>query len=276
MKPMKSLASVAFGLLVMGGTGLLNAAPSAEVIPFWNAADDTNTSSFDHSPWQEILDQYLVADHPSGIARFDYGALKANEDDKRKLIAYLLDLTRKDPREYRRKEQFGYWVNLYNALTVNVIVGRYPVESIRDIRSGLITPGPWEKELVTIAGVKVTLDHIEHGILRPIWRDPRIHYAVNCASLGCPNLAATAFDAENSEQLLHQAAVAYVNHPRGAHVADGTLTVSSIYDWFKEDFGGTDEGVLAHLTQYASEEFAAQLEGFTEFDDDYDWALNEP
>ena len=170
----------------------------------------------------------------------------------------------------------AYWINLYNALTVFVVVGRYPVDSIKEIKSSLIKFGPWDKELITVQGQKLTLDQIEHGILRPIWRDPRIHYAVNCASIGCPNLAAEAYRSDNLERLLEQGAKEYVNHPRGVSVEDGKLLVSSIYDWYKEDFGDTDAGVLAHLKKYAAPDLVALLDRYDSFDDGYDWTLNAP
>ncbi len=162
----------------------------------------------------------------------------------------------------RRPEQLAYWINLYNALTVQVVLDHYPVASIHDIAisPGLLAIGPWDKPLIEIEGAAVSLNDIEHRILRPIWRDPRIHYAVNCASIGCPDLQARAFTAETAEALLEAAARAYVNHPRGARVEAGELTVSSIYAWYREDFGGTEAGVIAHLKRYAAPELAKALE----------------
>ena len=264
------IATVAMACLATG----LHAAAPPELIPMWDASDETNTATINHGAWQELLDAHLQT-HPSGIHRFDYGALKANAEHRRKLSSYLLTLTQLDPRTYAQGEQKAYWINLYNALTVFVIVGRYPVDSIKDIKSDFFTSGPWEMELITIQGEKLTLDNIEHGILRPIWKDPRIHYGVNCASLGCPNLSAEVYRSDNVERLLEKGASDYVNHPRGMQVVDGELLVSSIYDWFKVDFGDSDEGVLAHLRQYADPEKAKLLHGHDSFDDDYDWTLND-
>ena len=255
------------------------AAPAAELTATWDASDEANAATIDHGPWQEILDRHLVADHPSGVYRFDYGALKASADDRRKLGDYLKRLAALDPRTFAKAEQMAYWINLYNALTVFVIVPRYPVDSIKDIKSGLIDSGPWNLPLLpmqAVQGQKLTLDQIEHGILRPIWQDPRIHYAVNCASIGCPNLAAEVYRSDNLERLLEQGAAAYINHPRGAQVVDGALRLSSIYVWFKADFGGTDQGVFAHLARYAKPELAEALADHDSFDHDYDWRLNAP
>ena len=272
---LRGSATAALAIL-LATAGLPAAAQDAELIPMWDASDESSTATIDHAPWQAILDGYLITDDPSGINRFDYGGLKANAEDRQKLAGYLQALAQLDPRTYAKAEQMAYWINLYNALTVFVIVPRYPVDSIKDIKSGLIDFGPWNLELIPVQGETLTLNNIEHGILRPIWQDPRIHYAVNCASLGCPNLAPEAYRSDNLERLLEQSAADYINHPRGAQVTDGELLISSIYDWFKADFGGTNEGVFAHLTRYARPELADQLSGYDSFDDHYDWSLNDP
>ena len=263
------LAALLYGALAA------HAAPEPERIPLWDTSDETNTATISHQAWQELLDAHLKV-HPSGINRFDYGSLKANAQHRKQLQSYLSSLAEIGPRSFARAEQMAYWINLYNALTVFVIVGRYPVDSIKDISSSLFSYGPWELELITLQGVPLTLDDIEHGILRPIWRDPRIHYAVNCASLGCPNLALEAYRSDNLERLLEQGARDYVNHPRGVTVREEGLLISSIYEWFKVDFGGTDAGVFAHLKLYATPELAQALDGHDGFDHDYDWRLNRP
>jgi hypothetical protein len=159
-----------------------------------------------------------------------------------------------------------------------VVLDHYPVDSIKDIdiSPGFFSSGPWDKKLVTIEGQGLSLNDIEHRILRPVWQDPRIHYGVNCASMGCPNLQRKAFTAQNTDGLLDKAAREYVNHPRGVSMEDGDLVVSSIYDWFQEDFGGSEAGVIEHLMQYAEPGLKQKLQGFDDIDDDrYDWSLND-
>lgn len=254
------------------------AAPNSEMLPGWDASVETNAEQVDHSAWQRLLDTYLTS-HPSGINRFDYAALKADAEDTARLAGYLSALQALDPRHYRRAEQKAYWINFYNALTVQVVVDAYPVDSIRAIHQGwLPLSGPWDDVHAKVAGQPLTLNNIEHGILRPIWRDNRIHYAVNCASYGCPNLSATAFTAANTETLLEAAARAYINHPRGvAFVDDDFLVLSSIYDWYAEDFGTGQTAVLSHLAQYAEPGLASRLRGFAgSIDYAYDWHLNQP
>ena len=252
-----------------------HAAPAPEPVAFWDASDEARKATISHREWQELLDAHL-ASHPSGINRFDYRSLHANAKHRAQLASYLWRLAELDPRTYAKTEQMAYWINLYNALTVFVIVRRYPLDSIRDISSGLFTPGPWEMDLITVRGQRLTLDDIEHRILRPIWRDPRIHYAVNCASLGCPNLALEAYRSDNLERLLEQGARDYVNHPRGVSIRPEGLLISSIYEWFKVDFGDTDAGVLAHLARYATPDLAAALDQHDRFEHHYDWRLNAP
>ena len=250
-------------------------APSAELWDRWQAHDATSRETIDHADWDRLLMTYLQPDG-EGVQRFAYG--EVTPADKAALETYVQDLAGLPISSHNRSEQFAYWVNLYNALTVQVILDHYPVESIRDIdiSPGLFADGPWDKELVTIEGEAVSLNDIEHRILRPIWRDPRIHYAVNCASIGCPDLRDMAFTGGELEQQLDDAARAYINHPRGAWIVDGELLLSSIYIWFSEDFGGDEQQIVAHLKRYAAGELANALENVSEIaDHDYDWTLND-
>lgn len=249
-------------------------APKPDLWPRWEAHDEGNGSRIEHGPWDRFLTAYTV-EGQDGIVRVAYG--KVNGDDRNSLADYISYLTSLPISDYSRAEQFAYWINLYNALTVETVLAHYPVKSIRniDISPGFLADGPWRKKLVEIEGEQVSLDDIEHRILRPIWKDPRVHYAVNCASLGCPNLRQTAFAAENAGEVLDQAARAYVNHPRGVRVSGGRLTLSSIYEWFESDFAW-DGGVLGHVRRYAEPPLAAEIAGFARAQAyEYDWTLND-
>ena len=253
-------------------------APEPKEIAGWGVSDETSTATIDHSPWQEILDGYVRTDD-SGVNLFDYAAISSKAAERAKLDDYLGFLQGLDPRAYSRAEQMPYWINLYNATTVQVVLSEYPVDTIRDIHEGVIpNTGPWGDVHANVNGQDLSLDDIEHGILRPLWRDKRIHYAVNCAAYGCPHMLATAFTAANTEQLLEAGARDYVNNARGVDfVDDDFIVISSIYDWYAEDFGDTEESVIEHLLDYADEELAARLEGFEgSIDYEYDWSLNEP
>jgi hypothetical protein len=249
-------------------------APKAELWERWTARDPASTAEIDHAAWGALLARYVKTD-TSGVNRFNYAEVSAA--DRAALHGYVRLLTGVAIARYARPEQLAYWINLYNALTVQVILDHYPVASIRDIdiSPGLFADGPWGAELATVEGQRLTLNDIEHRILRPIWRDPRIHYAVNCASVGCPNLAAVPYRRATAEQMLDDAARAHVNSPRGARVEDGRLIVSSIYVWFGGDFGGGDAAVIEHLRRYAEASLRETLRGRTAIDGhDYDWSLN--
>lgn len=250
------------------------AAPKAELWERWSAHSQ-NKVGIGHKEWDDFLRHYLKPGS-DGIARVAYGAV--TPADRQALDAYLRRLQEVRITRFSRPEQRAYWINLYNATTVKVVLDHYPVESITkiNISPGWFSKGPWKKKLLAIEGEPVSLDDIEHRILRPIWRDPRTHYALNCASLGCPNLPPRAFSAGNTERQLDDGARAYVNHPRGAWIDAGRLRVSSIYVWFKSDFGGTDAGVIAHLKQYAEPVLKKKLGEIGRISaDTYDWSLND-
>ena len=147
---------------------------------------------------------------------------------------------------------------------------------MKSIRSGYWV-GPWKEVFAVADGKKVSLDDIEHGILREQWDEPRVHYAVNCASYGCPNLLNTALEAETLDQQLDAGARAFINHPRGVTIRrNGTLQVSEIYKWFQEDFGGSKAKVVEHILEYAEPELAEQINAkpkITKYE--YDWSLND-
>ena len=179
-------------------------------------------------------------------------------------------------RDLQIEQQYAYWINLYNATTVKIILQEYPVKSILDISFDLLSSGPWQEPLLEVEGQPLSLDDIEHEILRPLFKDNRIHYAVSCASMGCPNLQRVAFTAGNLEELLEQGAQQYINHPRGVSIRGGSLAVSSIYDWYGEDFGDSEQELINHFLAYAKDDLKIKIssaDGISEYV--YDWALNE-
>lgn len=238
----------------------------------WQGASASSTQRVDHRAFDRFLKKYVVRGR-SGVNLVRYGSVSAA--DRQALRGYLSRMSQVRPTTLNRREQMAYWINVYNAVTLDVVLQKYPVRSIRQIGS-LFSRGPWKQKLFSVGGVKLSLDDIEHRILRPIFRDPRIHYGVNCASIGCPNLQRTAFTGANLNRLLNKGAREYVNHPRGARVdRNGRLRVSSIYRWFKVDFGGTDAGVIRHLSRYAGPALKAKLATVRRISSDgYDWSIN--
>jgi hypothetical protein len=250
------------------------AAPKSELWPRWEAHDPAAKQSIDHGAWDRFLGSFVVAG-ADGINRVAYARAAGNAAGE--LQGYLDAMAAQPISRFGRAEQKAYWINLYNALTVKVVIDHLPVASIRDIDlggGGFFSSGPWDKKLIDVEGEPVSLNDIEHRILRPIWRDPRLHYALNCASLGCPNLAVRAYVPERLEEMLIRAAKAYINHSRGVRIVDGEITLSKIYDWYADDFGD-EAGLLDHIRQYASSDLETRLmlakgiDGYV-----YDWGLN--
>ncbi len=272
--------------VAMLGTAALLAAPpavAASVTEAFTAHTAGSTMTVDHSAWDGLLKTY-VKPSADGVNRVDYRAFKAA--GHKPLKDYVARLEAVAPDKLDRPEQFAFWANLYNAKTIDIILDHYPVASIRDISigGGLVgllkksvgAGGPWKAEVAKVAGRALTLDNIEHDILRPVFKDPRVHYSVNCASYGCPNLGTEAFTGARLDALLDAGARAFVNHPRGIAVEGGKINASSIYDWFQSDFGGSAASVLAHVRKFATADTAKKIEAFSAIDAyQYDWKLND-
>ncbi|MFL5336120.1 MAG: DUF547 domain-containing protein [Geminicoccaceae bacterium] len=251
------------------------AAPKAELWPRWQQHEPSATQVVDHQGWARFLASYLRPG-ADGVNRVAYAEVDAAA--RAGLGAYVATMGQVAVSSLNRAEQMAYWINLYNALTVHVVLEHYPVASIRDIdiSPGLLSHGPWGAKLVTVEGQNLALDDIEHRILRPIWHDPRVHYALNCAALGCPNLRPTPYTAATLDRDLDEAAITYVNDPRGARLERDGLHVSSIYIWFEDDFGGDDVGVIRHLMAYADPALAMRLQALDGIaGHGYDWSLND-
>ena len=257
---------------------------AADLAEKFGAYAKSAAAKVDHTAWDEILKTHIKPG-PAGHNLFDYAKLKAGAHGK--LKAYIESLEKVEPAKLSRNEQFAFWANLYNAKTIDIVVDHYPVDSIRkiSINEGLFgfikksagLGGPWKAKVVTVAGEKLSLDNIEHDIMRKVFKDPRVHYAVNCASIGCPNLNVNAFTGENLDAELDKGAVAFVNSDRGFKFnADGSIQASSIYSWFQVDFGGTEQAVLAHAAKYANAERKPKFMAASDIASfDYDWNLND-
>ena len=270
-----TLQLTVFAMLILFLPDSSTAAPKSDLWARWQVYAEESTDVVDHSAWDLLLQKYVVADHPSGINRFLYKHVSPGDRDVLETYVHRLQQVRVSG--LNREEQKAYWLNLYNSMTVKIVLDHYPVKTIRDIdiSPGLFQDGPWDAKLLSIEGEPVSLNDIEHRILRPIWQDNRVHYGLNCASLGCPNLLPKAFTAVDLEEMLESGAMQYVNHPRGVRVGK-RLRVSSIYKWFQEDFGSTEQGVVDHLLLFADDELAAALKKKSKgLRYAYDWQLNE-
>lgn len=239
-------------------------------------ATSGSTETIDHSAFDRLLKAYVVAG-TDGINRVHY--VKFREEGLEALKSYLLTLQRQDPTRLGEAEHAAYFINLYNALTLDVVLEHYPVNSIRMVRladaTGAQREGPWKTRLGAVNKHAISLDDIGGGILRPMLmkRDPRGHYLLNCLSIGCPNLLPEAITGDKLAAQMAAAAVAFVKHPRGLSVMGGRAKASSLYSWYEDDFGGA-AGVVAHMIAVGGPETAAKLSGITAISEhDYDWAL---
>ena len=247
---------------------------SAVVDPIFEINNPNSLAAVDHSAWDAFLTKYVSPD-AQGINRVCYRSVTSA--DRQNLNCYLQQLQSIDVRNLNRNEQLAYWFNLYNAATISVVLNNYPIRSVRQIKEKLTDfVGPFDDEgTVEVLGKPLSLNDIESGIIRPIWNDPRIHYALNCASYGCPNLANTAWQSHDLDARLNGAASEYINSGRAVKSSLLGLKASKIYKWYAGDFGG-EEGVLNHLRQYANGNTLQILNGHNcirgYF---YDWSLND-
>ncbi len=269
-KAVKLLTAI-FLLATLTGFKFLNSGPDSDQDPFWAQSVETDTTTIDHQLWQQVLDDYLVVS-PDGVNKVDYEGIQLESDSA--LDQYIKYLSGFDPRSLRAAEQMSFWINLYNALTVQLVAKHYPVESIREIGGSLLSRGPWDDEAIVLAGKSLTLNDIEHRILRPNFRDYRIHFAVNCASIGCPNLMPMVFSPENMEDILQRATKDFLKHPRGIRIENSVAVLSSIFQWYQEDFGEDESEMLSTLAKYLDSPAILLSINTSDIEYEYDWRVN--
>ncbi len=232
----------------------------------------------DHGAWQQMLAAHVKV-AADGLNRVDYTGLKAS--DVGLLAGYIQMLEQTEVAALDRAEQFAFWTNLYNALTVNVVMHHFPVASIREIALGgtigaALMGGPWKAKLTTVGDLALSLDDIEHTILRGLFKDPRLHYVINCGSVGCPNLRTAPLTGASLEADLDAAARDFINSSRGVAIENGKLVLSGIFKWYRRDFGGTERNMLSHIAQFADASRRRAIEQGLAVDRyDYDWRLND-
>lgn len=243
-------------------TGAVLAAPNAELDPYWQGSGEQTLPV--PQAWQAFLEQYVEVVGEHHLVRYS----DVSDADQARLNQWISQQASLDPRQLTPNSQFAYWVNLYNALTIQTVLAAYPVDSIKDI--GWFNRGPWHRDLVEITGRAVSLNDIEHRILRPTFNDHRIHYVVNCAALGCPNLPLTPLRSEQLEAQLTQAEAQFLASDKGVRATNEGWMLSSIFTWYQEDFAANEAGLIDYLNQHVSPATVQQPIRY-----DYDWRLNE-
>lgn len=209
-----------------------------------------------HDQWQALLQKHVSS---SGVVNY-----KGLKSDEALLDAYISDLSDQVPTgSDLSKKAKAFWINAYNAFTVKLILDNYPVNSIRDIAGGK----PWDKKWIKLGTKTYTLNNIEHDILRPIWKDARIHFAVNCAAKSCPPLGNSAFTASNTDSLLDQLTKRFVNNAGSNTISSSSLVLSKIFEWYETDFGD----LAGFIDKYTTVEIPSDVKITYQ---DYDWSLN--
>lgn len=226
-----------------------------------------NSTPLDHAVWDSLLHRHVKKD---GFV--DY---KGMVKDSVELNQYLSQLSAANPSStnWTREEKMAFWINAYNAFTVKLIVDHYPVKSIKDIKRGIpFVNTAWDIQFIKIGGKTYDLNNIEHGILRPDFKDARVHAAINCASYSCPALRAEAYKAETLDVQLTDAARSFVNDPLRNRVTATNANISEIFKWFRGDFTRETGSIRGFLNRYAAE--ALNANGRINYID-YDWRLND-
>ena len=226
------------------------------------------TEPISHEFWNQVLGKYV---NVSGLV--NYQGLK---EDPEILLNYLALLRSNRPNEVRwnRKERLAYWINLYNAFTLKLIIDHYPLESIKDIGSMIQIPfinSPWDIETIDFGNEKISLNYVEHQILRKSFEEPRIHFAINCASISCPNLRNEAYVAANIDAQLADQAQRFLKDSTKNIITSESLYLSRIFQWFSRDFD-------VHQTLYENLSIWSGVSinnSATKQFMDYDWSLNE-
>lgn len=233
--------------------------------------------SFDHAAWDEILQAYAR----EGGRKFDYAGLK--KKDEARLESYLDSLARVELPTLSRDELMALFINAYNAYTVKSILARVTPEGEYRIASIRTISRVFERQEHVVGGFRLSLDNIEHNILRPLFRDPRVHFAVNCASVSCPPLPPEAFNGGELDRQLEEAMRLALASPDYLRVDGDRLLVTKILDWYGEDFvkegwRGAERDLASYLRKYASDDVRRFLDSRASPPDigfiDYDWSLN--
>jgi len=232
------------------------------ILPVTIAFSDTGV---DNTIYDNLLTKHVTD------GRVNYDGFKT---DEALLDQYLNILSSTKIDALSEKGQMAFYINAYNAFTIKLILTKYPgIDSIKDL--GGLFSSPWSIKFIPLQDKKVTLDHIEHDILRPTFKDPRVHFAVNCASKSCPPLRNEAFEPDRINEQLDEQTTLFINGPNNYTLKENTISISKIFKWFKEDFKNKP---VAFIKNYAD---ASLKEKLVIIDSDirvkyldYDWSLN--
>lgn len=235
-------------------------------------------ASISHDLFTEILQDYVIS------GNVNYKSLC--QDDR--FEKYIKQLVKTNPDTIQsEKDRLAFWINAYNAYTLKIICDNYPIESINDLHSGGLVLGLifsstiWDKDFVIINNKPTTLNAIEHDTIRPLYNDPRAHFALVCASKSCPPLRSEAYEGDKLDEQLNDQGKIFLSDSQKNNfdISEKTAKISKIFDWFDEDFGEDEADILLFLADYLPEDSANLIRNNPHEWDveylDYDWSLNE-
>ncbi len=264
---MKTLKLITYGILAIIFTHTLHAQASVTYTENTSkiSAYDPSIASVnyrkekvDYVIWKSLLQKNVLAN-----GKVNYQGFK---NDLPKLNKFLRILSNaKINNTWSKYDKIAYWINLYNAYTIKLVLNKYPINSIKDIN------GPWKTKFFRINNQLLSLGDVEHKILRG-FKEPRIHFAINCASRSCPRLIQVPYTSQNLLKLLDRQAKEFINHEFYNTITTYTVNVSRIFDWYKKDFKETFGSVTNFINQYSNVPIGDQKnKGYKP----YDWSLNE-
>jgi len=227
----------------------------------------SSSRPIEHILWDSLLQNHVAIDGLVNYKGFIADSVIFNK--------YLTLLRNNHPnkKHWSRDERLSYWINAYNAFTVKLIVDYYPTKSIKDIKSGIpFINTVWDIKFIKIEGVAYDLNNIEHGILRPKFNEPRVHFAINCASYSCPSLRNEAYTSEKLEYQLTDQAKIFLSDIRKNKISTDEIKISKIFSWFKSDFLLEAESIQSFINQFTEVEILkkANISYY-----DYNWTLND-
>ncbi len=219
--------------------------------------DDTTLETFDHSSFDQLLQKFVSVN-----GNVNYASIK---NERTLLIEYISALGKEIPTaDWSREDKLAYWINTYNALTIDLILKNYPLNSIKDIKD------PWDQRLWKFGDKWLNLNDIEHKILRKM-NEPRIHFAIVCASESCPKLLNEAFTANKLESQLANATKSFLSDTSKNEISENNIRLSKIFKWFAKDFKDEGGSLIDFLNQYTDVTISDDAKKSFK---DYDWSLN--
>lgn len=237
IKPISTIVKLTFGAVLFTGS-LFSHAETASINNTETMKAEVVSNQLNiHTDWQALLSQYInVIDNGHSTA-VDYTGIQQNQSLLQGYLNQLSQISQSEFDNWSKDKQLAFLINAYNAWTIEFVLTKYPeLESIKDL--GNFLNSPWDKEFIPLFGESVSLNHIEHELIRGSGRynDPRIHFAVNCASIGCPALREEAYTADKLEQQLTEQTERFLTDQNRNYFKDGNLYLSSIFKWYGDDF----------------------------------------